>query len=522
MSRTRTIARLASTLLLVLSAALPAAAVDPNLRLYLDEFPLQTPLATVIFAQDGGGGPLSDITAEGYADGAALEAGTTWDFSLLSGSERAIEFAPVDPLWSCYVPGGCGGLFGPAVSDGLFIQNDEAGPNRDVYAIDFNGSNTYFLKGQAIAEDTANELRICLQQDVPFLVFANTAGTRRYMAPGDAPWSSALFNCVQAVTQGGLCGGAGTDAYIGDGNGTAGRFTGRVAGAGTLTLPSGHVLDAVLTETYASFEAYGARLFGTCQVPAQRLRSYILMWMVPYYGPMVLVTSGADVADLASFTDAGATSIGYGLLPPLSITATAIGPDSISVSWAPGTLGANAPDSYDVHWGTVPGSQTPPPFSANTTATSYTISGLAVDTQYCVSVSSVKTYADPVAGPHTFRSIQLPASIGADIDGDGMRDTSYPPEICVRTGQPLPGVDLLRDHLTEIAPPTPAIATVLPLAAPGDLYVPSFVSGSLEPDATVLADQGRKLVFYAYDAAAPVIKVVKQVPPASPPRIVIW
>jgi hypothetical protein len=110
-------------------------------------------------------------------------------------------------------------------------------------------------------------------------------------------------------------------------------------------------------------------------------------------------------------------------------------------------------------------------------------------------VTSKSSYTDPVSNVTTeYRSVALPKSIGADIDGDGTRDTSYPPEVSATTGEPS---GLLRNWVDSVRPVTPPLEEVLPLDPVADLHVFGFASGEEDPDGAVLGDTGRPLVFYA-------------------------
>lgn len=56
---------------------------------------------------------------------------------------------------------------------------------------------------------------------------------------------------------------------------------------------------------------------------------------------------------------------------------------------------------------------------------------------------------------------------------------------------------LLRDdRVTDLAPVTPPLATVMPLDPVADLYLPSLAPGGLDPDAAVVGGS-RPLVLYA-------------------------
>src|SRR5688572_5460117 len=92
----------AATSLLILP--LTAHAVDPDLRVYADEYPVPAPprpADVVVVGYDVGPAPMSTL---GAANAAALEALTAWDFGALSGQRVIVQTVPVEDPWSCYVP----------------------------------------------------------------------------------------------------------------------------------------------------------------------------------------------------------------------------------------------------------------------------------------------------------------------------------------------------------------------------------------------------------------------------------
>lgn len=495
--------------LLVAALAPRARAVDPDFRIYDDQFPL-TPLNRLILGLNAGMVPISSLTAEGYANAAEMEAGTTWDFRGLTGTLRALQEAPVDGTWTCYIPENsdipdrpCG--FDRPENDILLVQDDAETGSRDTLAIDYDGAGTYFLRAWAIDQGAPppageEELRLCFwpdgdRKEVPFVVFPNVEGTRHYITGTDPPWGSATFECSSlgspvGVTQGQPCGsGAGLSAVLTDGDGTNGRVTGRIANPGTVTLPSGHVLDAMMVEILASFRAV---LNPFCIPTGNRNRQYLLLWFVPEYGPIIQVRSESDQApDLTQWTTASSTVVGYGLMPPLTIVADSVGPGSITVSWDPGLV-PDVADAFEVHWGTQSGHVVAPTDSSGplpaALGNSYTIRGLLPETDYWVSVSSLASYTDPYSGLTTeYQSIVLPTSIGADIDGDGGQDTSYPPEVMARTLAPGPEeLTINRQVALGSGAPVPPIADVFdPACALGvfrlcaDEVVPGPLDGTL-------------------------------------------
>ena len=71
-----------------------------------------------------------------------------------------------------------------------------------------------------------------------------------------------------------------------------------------------------------------------------------------------------------------------------------------------------------------------------------------------------------------------PLDAEADLRGDGARQHDVP----------------------TLDPVTPPLDTVLPIDPVRDVHVVAFTSGDLDPDAAVLDDSSRPLVFYAVDA----------------------
>ena len=419
----------------VIGVAAPAAAVEPNFQVCAGDFPF-TPLQRVIYATDAGSGTRIDaIVGEGYLNGERLENTDTdgdgipdaysWDFSGLTGDDRVLQIAPVDPAWSCSVMTGTCNRF--AAAQVLLVQDNYPAPSsRDINALFYDMAlQTVYLRSQVLSEGISpDEVRVCFAGDIDFLRFPQPGGC---VTEGDT-WSSSP-SCDD-VNQDDPCGTAGPDA------GVDGELRGRAVRNGTLTLPSGHVVDAVLVEIWANFDI---RILGCLFPSGQTLQQYLLLWLIPHYGPIAQLSSPGGSTDLLWET-VGSTTIGSGLLPPVCAQVDDVTADSITVSWDPGVIpGGFGPDAFVVHWGNTPSmpdsSTDDIPVTIPVSQTSYTISGLMPNTDYCVSVTSRADYTDPVSMvTTTYDSISLPDAVGADIDGDGTRDTSYPVEVCVRTG----------------------------------------------------------------------------------------
>lgn len=450
--------RLAAALLLPAAAAL---AVQPNFRIYDDQFVLD-PLKTLSMSIKQEGTPLSQITTSGAATGLALEQQSSWDFSPMRNLVSTDSFGqavPATQLWTCYLPDTLNCGFGAADIDALLVGDGVTAGNvtRDVSAVRYDEA-TGILSGRALVQNegsalsgTDGEVRLCLGTGagapvVAAAVFPHVeAGSgRRYFQFGDADWGSPVFDCFAGATLGAPCRATGgqSAALDADPPTTEGRIRNRFVRTGTVTLPTGHVLDAFMVESLTS---YTAKSPGNCLLNLLTYKQWRLAWLVPYYGSVASVTSDQNVASLTAFTTAKSSGATYGLLPPLSIQATQVGSDSVTVTWDPGLLGERGIDGYEVHWGAVSGRTTAPtghsgPIPAGTR--SYTITGLSPSTAVHVSVTTRRSYRDPKSRETTaYESIKLPQVIGADTNGDGTLDTSYPPEVKVTTtGVPGPCV----------------------------------------------------------------------------------
>jgi len=481
------------TLALITLAASSAPAVEPDFEVCVDRYPL-TPLERILYSSALFNPRIDSLTAEGYADAAALLAGANWDFSGMSGTDVIIQNVPVDSTWSCTVSGSCSG-FAPAFADSLRTIDIPSTNVRNVWAFQHDGSGKLLFRGFVNSEGSVDELRICSTDDFAFFDFAGPGLCLNDATPA---WANPV-PCAIWARGDDPCGLELPDTAL------DGQLPGRVVRTGTLTLPSGHVLDTVLVELIADFDLRRFELF-TCTVAVDQLRQYILQWIVPDYGMIVEMNSMEVEPDL-SWQVADSVTIGHGLLPPLSIQVDSVSGDRVTVSWDPGRTSAHI-DEYVVYWGEQPGEVVAPPFSSERVGdtilapqTSYTITGLDAGKTYHISVTSKSRYIDPYSLIETpYESIAMPSTIGADIDGDGNRDTSYPPEVTATTTGAIP-IALLRDALDSIDPPSPAKALVLPLDA-GDLYISDFLSG--DPDPTPL---GQPLVFYATNPARDVMLV---------------
>jgi hypothetical protein len=276
------------------------------------------------------------------------------------------------------------------------------------------------------------------------------------------------------------------------------------------------VLDSLLVEILASF---GAVLPDVCIGTGERNRQYLLVWLVPEYGPLIQIRSEGDQPpDLTTWTQTNSTVIGTGLLPPLSVSVGAVGGSSIEVSWDPGLRPGDA-DGFKVYWGTESGAVTPPPNQSPVLdaalGNSWTITGLDPETEYFISVTSVRSYTDPVSGVTTqYESIALPTSIGADVDGDGLRDTSYPPEVSASTIMAGPAELAINRQV--------ALTASGPMPPVGDQFDPGcrLPPFTLCPDERVLGDlEGLSLVGEAAAGGTSALWLYEHSDPVSTLRV---
>lgn len=458
----RFVMRLVTLLAALLLAAPPASAVDPNFRVYDDQFVtdpftiIQFGINVRVLAPATAGPALSTLTTQGFANAQQFEDATAWTFSPTVGTvaDTVAQNVPATSAWTCNLPdrSDCG--FDWAGVDGLLVADatDENNARvRGATAIEYDeATGRLMLRAAADKEGTSDELRLCFdpgqsRPDYPIVVFGNVDGARRFLKFGDT-WATTPFNCLALGQQGSACGAAGYNRLALTTNapaGVEGTLEGRVVNRGTVTLPSGHRLDSLLIRTIAEYDGHVLLVGNNCGGLniGSTVRQMRLTWAVPYYGQVVTLTSPLQLASEApsGWTNVDSTLITYGLLPPLAISLASAEATSLTVSWTPPAITRNI-DGWIVHWGTQPGATVEPPNESALIPvgqTSYTIPGLTPSTTYHVSVTSVKAYQDPKSGvTTTYRSIELPNSVGADTNGDGVRDVSYPPEIAAATTAP--------------------------------------------------------------------------------------
>jgi hypothetical protein len=255
-----------------------------------------------------------------------------------------------------------------------------------------------------------------------------------YMQAGDS-WSDGPFNCEQSLfnySNGCGSGGIGSELYVKSCSGFSGTQSAEVIKGGVVTLPSGHTLNALLVRTLAEFCVY---LSGACLFATDDVRTVVYLWQVPELGTVVLLQSDQFVADTTSFTTLLNTNITFGLFPPLSITATGAGTETVDLSWTPGN-NTTYIDGYKVYWDTDSGSATPYAFNSvdnsnqiTIAGTTATISGLVPDTDYFFTVASYSDYVSPDSGLTVrHESILYPPQVSGDPDH------VYPVEVLARTG----------------------------------------------------------------------------------------
>ncbi len=436
--------RLAPLALLV-AVASPSRAVQPNLRLYSDEW-IAPPLQSVLAGINAEGKALSTLTSPGAANAAALEALSSWNFTpmaTLSGTTDSVTLqAPVSSAWTCYLPDSSHCGFDWPGNQILTTRTGKAGgvATRNVGASEYDADRGLLLVRASVSDEGGdNEVRLCLdpnqsRPEIALAAFPHVDGNRRYLTSGDPAWSSPQLNCSPIMVFGGDCGVAGATAYLGSGTGTTGLQTSRIVKAGTITLPSGHVVDGFLLESFVSATAKVA----TCPLAlvTKTIRQWTLTWVVPGLGVVASISSDDDVASLTAFTTAKSTFVAFGLLPPLSMTVGDIGGDRVKLSWTPGSI-TRFVDSWQINW--LPeGSNDPPSTSAPIPVgtTSMLLTGLDPGTTYRIWITARRTYTDPFSHVQaTYTSLSLPQATGADANGDGTQETSYPPAATITTDE---------------------------------------------------------------------------------------
>jgi len=201
----------------------------------------------------------------------------------------------------------------------------------------------------------------------------------------------------------------------------AGKQTGEVIHEGTVTLPSGHTFQALVTRSNAEF-CLG--LFSSCGNAVERVRTVLYLWEVANLGTVVRLQSrnAADgVLDFNSGPDIiSEMDVKYGLFPPLSVSVGSVTDTTVQLSWNPGLI-TDQIDGYRIYWDTDSGGASSYGSDSESDAgqvvfagTSATISGLTPGTTYYFTVNSVADFTDPFSGViTTYESTLYPTQIPA-------------------------------------------------------------------------------------------------------------
>lgn len=257
--------------------------------------------------------------------------------------------------------------------------------------------------------------------EVPLWRFGTEdVGGEWYMENGDS-WTHPPFDCEQSVFSHVCpadCDGL-TCVYIAPCSGSPatnpGTQSGDVIGEGPVTLPSGHVMNALLVRNVVAFCAYP---FSGCSFLPQPVHQIIYLWVVPNVGTVVRLMSEQEEVSTTTFDDLSETDIKYGLFPPISISSTNETDTTIDISWDPGTITHHI-SGYKVYWDTDSGSSSSYSFDSVNNAgqvsivgTTATISGLTAGNDYYITVTAMSDYyTDPFSGvTTTYESLLFPTA----------------------------------------------------------------------------------------------------------------
>jgi len=384
-----------------------------DLRLRYDAFPDLDPpvLAFGYHAEDVA---TADLLAD--QDPASLgalvaQAGPGfWDFS---GAETASVPAflqtyvttqvPADAGESCYA-GRCG-----FASSGFYRRTDTLPPDyQQLIGITQNGSDSIVVR--ALVDVTAGSGGlVCFDQSpvFPLAVFGHPDPGGAYMAEGDA-WQTGVFDCPPSGGIDCTCAGCGTDVLLGSNGDHSGRASFTVLDAGTVRLPSGHYLDALLVRIDNDFAGFAA-LVGCFDLFSQDANATWYFWLAPGLGPVVQLVTAMGLRD----PDAAPTVealVAAGLLPPVAIAVEDAPPAGVRVLWEPGELPPAAPlDGFVVWWGVAGGPLTDRSALLPPDARELRVEGLQCDTvEYDFAVQSVATWTDPSTSVATTYATPLP------------------------------------------------------------------------------------------------------------------
>lgn len=437
-----------------------------TLKTYVDQEDLP-PFEQLIYGWDEGTGtPVSSLVPDpGISNMCDLANLSSWDFSgTTSGADTASTSTPVTAAETCNatrcgynLPGAVLGREDRDLTG--TVRKDNQVTQREDRASDV----TIWLRGGAQNEGKSGvfgsgESGFCFISDgsgtrtqVPLWRYSHNDAGGWYMQAGDA-WGSGVMNCEpsffttvcgapQPLTPNPLYAYACTNS----GQTYSGTQSTKILKGGVVTLPSGHTLNALLVRNTAEYCINSASSCIALFFSA-RVRTILYYWNVPYLGSVVLLRGPQNVDYTSAEMSAGAetpctnfttldfTDIGYGLFPPVSITAGAVTDTSVTISWDPGN-DTHRISGYKIYWDTDSGSSTDYAFNSVANAgqvvfngTQATISGLTPGTQYYFTVTSLSDFTDPSTSVVTqYESIRYPTTVSGDPS------YSYPVEVTATT-----------------------------------------------------------------------------------------
>ena len=447
----------------VVEAVITGAA---DLKVYAEQLYRGT-FVDVKYGWDRGAGTPVSAVIPGVTNACELVNLPSWDFSATtSGAETATTTAPVNLAETCnaarcgYSAGGIlerldRNLTGTLRKDNQVVQRE-----------DRPGDVTFWLRAGTQNENRngffgTGESRFCFtdeagkdRAEVPLWQMTHNDAAGWYTQAADT-WSSVpvvspacqetfytlVCGATQPLTPNPLYSRACTDA----GQTYGGKQSGKVEKAGVATLPSGHTLNALVIRNTTEFCVYSNT---GCTALLDKVRTIVCYWQVPYLGSVALIRgpkrvdfAGGEVGETpcTNFTTLDFTDIGYGLFPPVSITAGVVTDTSVSISWNPGN-DTHRIVGYKIYWDTDPGASTNYAFDSVANAgqvafagTTATISGLTPGTAYYFTVTSLSDFTDPSSSVLTrYESIRYPTTVSGDPS------FSYPVEVTATTTCPTP------------------------------------------------------------------------------------
>lgn len=424
-----------------------AAAAD--LKIYASQV-VKAVETSMLYGWDlGENTPVSSLTPEGHATIGDLIAASTWNFAgndsgtIVAQTERDVSSAETCNFDQCgYNVAGARLGRQDHGFDGVdgFTNNQVTESTQDAAGV------TVWLRAGRQKEGATGafgtgETGFCWTTDgnetrtpVRLWQFGHQDADGWYMQAGDA-WSDGPFNCEQSLYNYSNGCGSGTwpsELYVKSCSGFSGTQSAEVIKGGVVTLPSGHTLNALLMRTLAEFCVYTG---SSCLFATDDVRTVVYLWQVPELGTVVLLQSDQSVPDTTSFTTLQNTNITFGLFPPVSISTTGAGSDTVSLSWNPGN-DTSYIDGYRIYWDTDSGSATPYAFNSvdnpgqvTMVGTTATISGLDSATDYFFTVASYSDYVSPSSGLTVrHESVLYPTQVSGDPDH------VYPVEVMASTG----------------------------------------------------------------------------------------